>query len=463
MAKYKKPDAVLILLAYREELMRVENWAGVTDNMWPRSLNKNILQGLYGRLLKNYKTFCDNKLTDSYLHALIDNMPEMVWFKDLNGVHVKVNDKFCEVINKPREQIEGYDHCTIWNIKPEEYKKGEFVCMETEDPVITQGKSFMFEEKVKLGDGMHFLNTYKSPVFDKDHKVIGTVGYARDITDLWNEATELRLIMNYLPLALLIADEKNKIKVVNTGFCELFETRPEAVEGKTADTWEEADQRKRINILKNEETSTGLNITFTYRNNKGDNLTIAAHRNMLYNSDGKVIGFLYSFENLLAERQVAAANYKDAITDELTGVFNRRYYRTLVGVFVQRGQKFTVAEMDCDRLKLVNDNYGHAMGDNYLQTVVRTIKGHLVKGESLCRIGGDEFVLLSIKKNEEEMGKMLATVNEELQKLKLPYPRGISYGTASMESVNFEEYRKCIHYADQQLYNMKRVKNIESE
>lgn len=463
LAKYKKKDAALVLLCNREELDKVDSWPDVSDNIWPRSLAKKILQGLYKRLLKNFKLYCDDKLTESYLNALINNMPDMVWFKDLKGIHVKVNDKFCEVVGKKREEVVGHDHCSIWDIDPKEYKEGEYVCMETEAPVINEGKSFMFEEKVKQGDEIHFLNTYKSPVFDKDNKVIGTVGYARDITDLWDESTELRLILNYLPIALMVSDTDDVIKVVNTAFCDTFLTRPELVEGQYAARWQEGDRNKRISLIRREEKPEGLTILFNYLTEKGAILTISSHRKILQNSEGKIIGYVYSFENLVEERKEAATNYKNSITDELTGVFNRRHYRAMVGEYVQRGMQFTVAEIDCDDLKHVNDRFGHAMGDDYLQTVVNTIQNQMVTCESLCRIGGDEFVLLSIKKNKEEMLNMLQNVNKQLAGMKLQYPASISFGAEKINNVNFEEFRKSIHNVDQQLYNMKREKKIIRE
>ena len=449
LSRYKKEGAVLVILANGEELMRAQAWIDVADNIWPRILEKDVLQGLYKHLLRNVKTYCDSKLTESYLNALINNMPDMVWFKDLKGIHIKVNDKFCEVVGKKRNQIEGKDHCTIWDIDPEEYKKGDYVCMETEAPVINQKRGFMFEEKVKQGGELHFLNTYKSPVFNKENEVIGTVGYARDITDFWNQGTELRLILNYLPLALMVTDTDDIIKVVNTAFCDIFETRPELVEGKYSTHWSNDAQNNRVSMIRREQKKTILTMVFNYAAENGATLTISSQRKTLQSNEGKIIGYLYSFENLEEERQEAVNNYKKSITDELTGVFNRRHYRAMVSEYVQRGMQFTVAEIDCDDLKHVNDNFGHAMGDDYLQTVVNTIRNGMVKGEALCRIGGDEFVLLSEKKSKNEIVDMLNGVNVQLKNLQLQYPANISFGVENIKDVNFEEYRKTIHYVDQ--------------
>lgn len=460
LAQRKKKDALFVLLAYREELNNADAWVEVADDMWPRSISKTVLQRLFERLLRHYKTYCDSKLTESYLSALIDHMPDMVWFKDLQGIHMKVNDKFCEVVGKTKDDVQGRDHCYIWNIEPEEYAAGEYVCMETEAPVIEQGKSFMFEEKVKFGDGIHYLNTYKSPIFDLNHKVIGTVGYARDITDLWDEGTELRFILNYLPMPIMVTDTHDIIKVVNNSFCKMFDTRAEVVEGTHAEQLREGERGHSFNIVKWQQEEKELKLLFNYINNRGEELTFRAERKVLRNIEGRPIGYVYSFDNLVEERKASAANYKNSITDELTGAFNRRHYRVMVEEYVRRGQRFTVAELDCNDLKYVNDNYGHSMGDDYLLTVVNTLKSYMTHGESLCRIGGDEFVLLSIDRTQPQMISMLTEVNDKLAGLGLQYPAGISFGAERVDRVSFDEYRKGIHYADQQLYNMKRVKNV---
>ena len=133
----------------------------------------------------------------------------------------------------------------------------------------------------------------------------------------------------------------------------------------------------------------------------------------------------------------------------------------MVGEYVQKGMQFSVAEIDCDDLKYVNDSFGHSTGDDYLQTVVNVIKGKMLPSEVLCRIGGDEFVMLSIERTKEEMLAMLKSVNKFLCEMQLKYPASISFGAEYIESVDFEAYRKGIHSADKQLYSMKKTKHTE--
>lgn len=84
--------------------------------------------------------------------------------------------------------------------------------------------------------------------------------------------------------------------------------------------------------------------------------------------------------------------------DSLTGAFNRRHFFELAGMEFNRSQRYkhplSVAYVDIDDFKAVNDSLGHKSGDNLLVSTVRIIKGRIRLNDAIARFGGDEFVLL---------------------------------------------------------------------
>ena len=104
------------------------------------------------RWQRQYKRDKDFWQARNYLDATINHVPHLIWYKDKEGVHEKVNESFCKAVNKTMEQIEGRGHYYIWDITSEEYHK------------------------------MRQLKTYKSPLFDLDGSVMGTVGVGIDVT-----------------------------------------------------------------------------------------------------------------------------------------------------------------------------------------------------------------------------------------------------------------------------------------
>jgi diguanylate cyclase (GGDEF)-like protein len=87
-----------------------------------------------------------------------------------------------------------------------------------------------------------------------------------------------------------------------------------------------------------------------------------------------------------------------AITDPLTGIWNRRYLYKQAEMEFQRAQRyqqaFSILMIDIDRFKRINDSYGHTVGDTVLQALVPSVTNSLRKTDSFGRFGGEEFLLL---------------------------------------------------------------------
>lgn len=179
----KKEDAQLILLAEKEQLdLLPEDILSEIEDIWILPLTEQEIRFRFLRWQKMQKMQKDLWQTENYLDTTINSVPHLVWYKDRAGAHEKVNRFFCDAVNKTMEQIEGRGHYYIWDITPEEYASGEFICMESEYEVMNKKKTCVFEEEVKIKDEMRQLKTYKSPLFDLDGSVMGTVGIATDVT-----------------------------------------------------------------------------------------------------------------------------------------------------------------------------------------------------------------------------------------------------------------------------------------
>lgn len=152
------------------------------DDFWREDDPKELMVIRFQKLLKRLKEDKEAWLCRTYLEQTIDTLPDLVWFKDVKGIHWKVNQAFCDTVGKTKEDIAGKDHYYIWGISREEYEKTEFVCVETEDEVIKARKTCLFDEEVMGKDGLRKLNTWKTPIFEEDGSIIGTVGVARDVT-----------------------------------------------------------------------------------------------------------------------------------------------------------------------------------------------------------------------------------------------------------------------------------------
>lgn len=184
LLSHKRSEAELIVLADQEQtaLLTTKDDAEEITDIWVMPLTEAELRFHLIRWQKTYKMGKDFWQTRCYLDTTINSVPHLIWYKDKEGAHMKVNDAFCKAVNKTMGQIEGRGHYYIWDIDPDEYAKGEFICMESEYEVMEKRETCIFDETVKIGDSMRELKTYKSPLFDLDGSVMGTVGVAIDVT-----------------------------------------------------------------------------------------------------------------------------------------------------------------------------------------------------------------------------------------------------------------------------------------
>ena len=121
----------------------------------------------------------------------------------------------------------------------------------------------------------------------------------------------------------------------------------------------------------------------------------------------------------------------NAVTDCLTGLTNRRGFAHAVDQLTSR-RPFALLSIDVDNLKSINDGYGHAAGDALLVAIGRVLASVARKGETLARIGGDEFVLLIPEASEETPAAVARRAEGTVAGLNLPTgPASVSVGWAS--------------------------------
>ena len=131
--------------------------------------------------------------------------------------------------------------------------------------------------------------------------------------------------------------------------------------------------------------------------------------------------------NALRHREAEA----NAVTDALTGLTNRRGFEHAVDQLASR-RPFAILAIDVDSLKSINDGYGHAAGDALLVAIGQVLASVARKGETLARIGGDEFVLLISDPTEETPLMVARRMRQAVAALHLPTgPASVSVGWAA--------------------------------
>lgn len=336
----RKQGAELIFLADKEQAatLTMQDGENITD-IWIMPLLVSEFRFRLIRWQKTYKMSRDLWQAQSYLDATINSVPHLIWYKNKKGAHMKVNEAFCKAVNKTMDQIEGHGHYYIWDIDPDEYAKGEFICMESEYEVMEKRETCVFDETVKIGDSMRELKTYKSPLFDLDGSVMGTVGVAIDVTQ---------------------------------------------------------------------------------------------------------------------ERLYEQMMIKNANTDFLTGLYNRRYVYEFIDK--QGDGHLSVFCIDLDHFKSVNDIYGHHEGDKALVLTAKTLQDSISEG-LIARMGGDEFLVVIVgARTEDEVERTRRMIKERLDGEYAKHENfwNISASVGAAYSLTGKEsFHQLFHKADELMYQEK--------
>jgi diguanylate cyclase (GGDEF)-like protein len=152
----------------------------------------------------------------------------------------------------------------------------------------------------------------------------------------------------------------------------------------------------------------------------------------------------------------------NAVTDPLTGLYNRRLFGETFEKELNRARRYTLplglVILDLHRFKEVNDKYGHPRGDEVLRAAASTLKKALRTSDSAFRIGGDEFALLLPQTDAEQalaLSRRVETVfSEMLQPLQLAVGVSMDHGVATFPQ-DGEHADQLIRVADERLYRLK--------
>lgn len=151
---------------------------------------------------------------------------------------------------------------------------------------------------------------------------------------------------------------------------------------------------------------------------------------------------------------------KEAYTDYLTGLLNRRGILDELNKKIKKSASFAVYFIDLDDFKKVNDQYTHDIGDDFLKHIGKKLKNKVRRNDVAARFGGDEFVLIIsdivCKIDAEKIGNdLLDLFKKPYQKDNLSIPISMSIGY-SLCPEDAKDSQELLHLADKAMYRVKK-------
>jgi diguanylate cyclase (GGDEF)-like protein/PAS domain S-box-containing protein len=133
--------------------------------------------------------------------------------------------------------------------------------------------------------------------------------------------------------------------------------------------------------------------------------------------EGEIVGAVEIFDDaasLVAARRSASQAEHDALTDELTGLANRRMFDLILAARLEDleryGTPLGLLLGDLDHFKAINDQHGHLVGDDVLRVVAATLRGAVRAGDLVARWGGEEFTVIANRATRRELELMAERV-----------------------------------------------------
>jgi len=324
------------------------------------------------------------------------------------------------------------------------------------------------------GERVWILWTNKGTI-DKDGHITEILCIGNDITEhkkteeaLYKSQQEFDSLFKSSPEALVYIDENSNILNINPRFTELFGYTLDEVKGKNLDGGiihppGKMEEGKRLT----KKALKGYFYCETIRKKKDGTLFPVSISGSNILIDGQVKGILGIYINITERKRLEEELKKLARFDNLTGSCNRGYGLALLDRQLKLAKrnktKILLAYLDVDNFKNINDSFGHEEGDKVLKEVVKLFKSTLREIDIICRMGGDEFLLIlpdsslrDIPLIKERLNKNLERLNQILDK---PYKIKFSIGFSCYDPDNPQSIDELIKIADKKMYEEKSSKN----
>ena len=401
----------------------------------------------------------------AHLHTLVSSIPDLVWLKDFNGVYLACNPTFERFFGASEAAIVGKtDHDFVDAALADFFRHKDQVAMAASGASVN-------EEWITFANDGHraLLETTKVAMRDPDGRVIGVLGIGHDITDRHEAEEKLRLFASVFTHAregITITDRDAHIIEINGAFTditgysreEVLGHNPRMLKSDQQDAHFYADMWKRLL------THGHWSGEIWNRRKDGEAVAQLVTISAVRGEQGEIQNYIALFSDITPLKAQQALLEHIAHNDALTGLPNRLLLADRLKLAMhqasRRGQRLAVAYLDLDGFKSVNDAHSHEVGDRLLIALAQRMNEALRQGDTLARIGGDEFVAVLVDLPDDP--STLPVLQRLLQAAALPVHLGeltvqvsASIGVSVYPQDEEVDADQLVRQADQAMYEAK--------
>lgn len=403
------------------------------------------------------------------LNDFMDATDDFIFYKGLDYKYIGCNKAFAEFAGTTKEGIAGKTDFDLFD----DYYANLF--RNTDRDVIEKAKTVTSSYWASFKDQKAvYLSAKKSPFKDGEGNIIGLIGITRDSTEqktmedtIKHQHNYLQTILDMQDSMLVITKDGDYVMEANKSFLEFCGVKNLAEYREKYNSI--ADLVIQREVSEDEERRSWFKDAIEYED-KEMRIVMGGYKK---GYDGKTEGsfllkaekferedtYLLSFVDITSLERESKNLELLAMTDPLTGVYNRMKFGNLMESEISKSSRYktplSLAVLDIDFFKKINDTYGHQAGDYVLVTVAELIRSSIERADIFARWGGEEFMLLMPGSDINEATAKVEKLREMLAGYDFIEPPTVtgSFGVASFgENDNMDS---LIKRADDALYTAK--------
>ncbi len=285
--------------------------------------------------------------------------------------------------------------------------------------------------------------------------------------DLPRDYLRQKDILDNVPDIAWLKDREGRFVVVNEAFGKACGLRPEDLVGKTDfDIWpKELAEKYRAADLEVMRTGTKKQLEEPLLDKDGNFSWMETIRTPIVSDWGQIIGTAGIARDITGRKRIEEELRAMSLRDDLTGLYNRRGLFFLaehhLRVIKRMKSRPFLLFLDLDRMKWINDTFGHPEGDRALKELAELMRKTFRESDILARFGGDEFVVFggmsSLGTTQIIISRLLSHL-EERNKSDSRYRLSVSIGAVEYPSLDFPSLEEMIVQADNLMYQDKQKK-----
>ncbi|HKT84555.1 MAG TPA: EAL domain-containing protein [Novosphingobium sp.] len=391
------------------------------------------------------------------LREAIEALPEGIVFLDEEDRYVLWNRQYAEIYSKSADLLEpGLKLEDTLRIGVERGDYPEAVGREEE--WLAHRLSLLRQpgtrHEQRLSNGRCIM------IEERKTEAGGTIGIRVDITELKQKEETFRMLFERNPIATLVCDMTNgRIRSANEAACTFFGYGPDEMTGLSILALFAEENRQRAEDMLTSDRTPNHDECWRMLGRDGATVETVISTRLSQMEDYAVT--IVSVFDVTERRRIEQRMAHMARHDELTGLANRAHCREHLRDVLGRARPrdtVTIALVDLDHFKAVNDTYGHHFGDLLLTEAAMRMRELIPPAALLCRIGGDEFAIVfrrsSLTQTEIVARSIITALSEPFHISGSVIHIGATIGFAS-SPLDSSDPETLLRYADLALYAAK--------